>query len=69
MRGPPLCLGRTDVRYLANTIEDMQKLIIGYRDSMRVEIEPGIALTAKTVSDLRALQMWPDGSALNIHRP
>ncbi len=45
----------------------MQKLLIGYRDNMRVEIEPGVALTAKTVADLRALKIWPDGLALNIH--
>ncbi len=34
---------------------------------MRVEIETGVALIAKTVADLRALQMWPGGLALNIH--
>jgi hypothetical protein len=47
--------GRIDVRHPANTIEDMQKLLIGYRDNMRVEIESGVGITAKTVSDLRAL--------------
>ena len=45
----------------------MQKLIVGYRDNMRVEIEPGIAVTASTVADLRALPTWPDGLVLNIH--
>ena len=54
-------------RYLANTIDDMQKLLLGYRDNMRVEIETGVAATAKTVADLRALPTWPDGLALNIH--
>jgi len=55
------------VRYSANTIEDMQNLLLGYRDNMRVEIEPGVPLTAKTVADLRALPTWPDGLVLNIH--
>jgi hypothetical protein len=55
------------VRYTANTIEDMQKLVVSYRDNMRVEIEPGVPITAKTVADLRALPTWPDGMALNIH--
>jgi hypothetical protein len=55
------------VRYTANTIEDMQKLVVGYRDNMRVEIEPGVPVTAKTVADLRALPTWPDGMVLNIH--
>ena len=45
----------------------MQKLLLGYRDNMRVEVETGIAVTAKTVADLRALPDWPDGLALNIH--
>jgi hypothetical protein len=59
---------RTGVpRYLANTIDDMQKLLLGYRDNMRVEIETGVAVTAKTVAELRALPTWPDGLVLNIH--
>ena len=55
------------MRYAANTIEEMQKLLLGYRDNMRVEIESGIAVTAKTVADLRALATWPDGLVLDIH--
>jgi len=58
---------RTGVRYAANTIDEMQKVPFGYRDNMRVEIEPGIAVTASTVADLRALPTWPDGLVLNIH--
>jgi len=58
---------RTGVRYVANTIEEMQKVLFGYRDNMRVEIEPGIAVTASTVADLRALPTWPNGLVLNIH--
>jgi hypothetical protein len=58
---------RTGVRHVANTIEEMQKLLLGYRDNMRVEVETGIAVTAKTVADLRALSAWPDGLVLNIH--
>jgi hypothetical protein len=55
------------VRRAVNTIDEMQKLLLGYRDNMRVEVETGIAVTAKTVADLRALTAWPDGLALNIH--
>ena len=47
--------------------QEMQKLLLGYRDNMRVEVETGIAVTAKTVADLRALSAWPAGLALNIH--
>jgi hypothetical protein len=45
----------------------MKKLLLGYRDNMRVEVETGIAVTAKTVADLRALPTWPDGLVLDIH--
>ena len=55
------------MRYVANTIEEMQKILFGYGDNMRVEIEPGIAVTASTVADLRALPTWPDGLVLDIH--
>jgi divalent metal cation (Fe/Co/Zn/Cd) transporter len=55
------------VRHPANTIEDMKKLLIGYRDNMRVEIESSIAVTAKTVAELRAVPTWPDGLVLDIH--
>ena len=55
------------MRYAANTIEEMQKLLLGYRDNMRVEVEPGVAVTASTVADLRALPVWPEGLVLNIH--
>jgi hypothetical protein len=55
------------MRYSANTIEEMKKLLLGYRDNMRVEVETGVALTAKTVADLRAVTTWPEGLALNIH--
>jgi hypothetical protein len=58
---------RTGVRHAANTIEEMQKLLLGYRDNVRVEVETGIAVTAKTVAGMRALPGWPDGLALNIH--
>ncbi len=52
------------MRYAANTIEEMQKLLRGYRDNMRVEIEAGIAATASTVAELPT---WPNGLILNIH--
>jgi hypothetical protein len=58
---------RTDVRYPANTMEDMRKLLLGYRDNMRVEVESGVAVKAKTVADLRTLPTWPGGLILDIH--
>jgi hypothetical protein len=55
------------LRYPVPTIEEMRKHLISYRDNMRVEVEQGIPVTAKTVADLRALSTWPDGLVLNIH--
>jgi divalent metal cation (Fe/Co/Zn/Cd) transporter len=60
-------MGFNNVRHQANTIEEMKRLLLGYRDNMRVEIESGVAVTAKTVADLRALATWPDGLVLDIH--
>jgi hypothetical protein len=46
-------MGETDMpRYSAETLEAMGKLLLSYRDDMRVEVEQGIAIAAKTVADL-----------------
>ena len=55
------------MRFPAETIEAMRKRLLGYRDNMRVEVEGGIPVTAKTVADLRLLTAWPDGLVLDIH--
>ncbi len=55
----------THVRYPAETIETMR--LLSYRDDMRVEVEHGIPVTAKTVADLRAVATWPDSLTLDIH--
>ena len=55
------------LRYPAATIEEMRKHLFSYRDNMRVEVEQGISVTAKTVADVRALSTWPEGLVLIIH--
>jgi hypothetical protein len=55
------------MRHSANTIEDVKKILLGYRDNMRVDIETDVPISAKTVVDLRGLTTWPDGLVLNIH--
>jgi hypothetical protein len=60
-------LASSALRENGRAIRRQEKILLGYRDNMRVEIETGIAVTAKTVTDLRALTAWPDGLALNIH--
>jgi hypothetical protein len=50
------------VRYPAETIEKMRKHLLSYRDDMRVEVEHGIPVTAKTMAELRGrhLAEWLD---------
>jgi hypothetical protein len=55
------------MRYRAKTIEAMRKHLLSYRDDIRVEVEHGIPVTAKTVADLRAVTTWLTGLVLDIH--
>ena len=55
-------------RYSVETIEAMQKrLPFGYRDNLRVEVESGIPVAARTVAELRALSTWPGHLVLDVH--
>ena len=54
-------------RYSVETIEAMQKLLLSYRDNLRVEVEPGIPVAARTVAELRALSTWPGRLVLDVH--
>jgi len=54
-------------RYTVETVEAMQKLLLSYRDNLRVEVEPGIPVAARTVAELRALSTWPGRLVLDVH--
>ena len=54
-------------RYSVETIEAMQKHLLGYRDNLRVEVEPGIPIIARTVAELRTLATWPGPLVLDVH--
>jgi hypothetical protein len=54
-------------RYSVETIESVQKLLLSYRDNLRVEIEAGVPIVAKTVAQLRALSTWPGPLVLDVH--
>jgi hypothetical protein len=45
----------------------MQNHLLSYRDNLRVEVEPGIPVAARTVAELRALSTWP--GPLGLKRP
>ena len=59
--------------YTPETIEPVCKVLRGLSHRMKVEIEPGIPLAAKTLADLRARATWPPGLRLIVpddpHRP
>ena len=54
-------------RYSVDTIEAMQKLLLSYRDNLKVEVETGVPVIARTVAELRALSTWPGHLVLDIH--
>ena len=54
-------------RYSVETIEAMQKHLLGYRDNLRVEVEAGVPVVARTVAELRSLSTWPGRLVLDVH--
>ena len=54
-------------RCSVETIEAMQKYLLGYRDNLRVEVGPGIPIVARTVAELRTLSTLPDKLVLDVH--
>ena len=53
--------------YTPDTIEAVWKVLRGLNQIMKVEIEPGIPLTTKTVWELRrAHAAWPPGLRLIV---
>jgi hypothetical protein len=54
-------------RYSVETIEAMQKHLLSYRDDLRVEVESGVPVVARTVAELRALSTWSGNLVLDVH--
>ena len=52
--------------YTPETIDDVRLVLRGLNHNMKVEIEPGIPLAAKTVWDLRARDTWSAGLRLIV---
>jgi len=53
-------------QYTPDTIEGLRQVLRGLSHRMKVEIEPGIPLAAKTLADLRARTFWPPGLGLIV---
>ena len=53
------------MRYKAKSIAALQLALGSLPDKMRVEVEPDIEVSAKTVGELRKVTAWPENSAIN----
>jgi hypothetical protein len=52
------------MRYKPKSIAALQLALGGLPDRMRVEVESGIEVRAKTVGDLRKVTVWPENLAI-----
>jgi hypothetical protein len=52
------------MRYKPKSIAALSKALGGLPAQMRVDVEPGIEVRAKTVGDLRKVTVWPDNLAI-----
>ena len=52
------------MRYKPKSTAALQVILGGLPDQMRVEVEPGIGLSAKTVGELRQASTWPGNLAV-----
>jgi hypothetical protein len=48
------------MRYKAKSIAALQLALGSLPDKMRVEVEPDIEVSAKTVGELRKVTAWPE---------
>ena len=48
------------MRYKARSIAALQLALGSLPDKMRVEVDPGIEVSAKTVGELRKIAAWPE---------
>jgi hypothetical protein len=52
------------MRYKPKSISALQLVLGGLPEQMRVEVEPGIEISAKTVGELRKVPVWPENLAI-----
>jgi hypothetical protein len=52
------------MRYKTKSINALQLALGGLPDKMRVEVDSGIEISAKTVRELRKVTVWPENLAI-----
>lgn len=53
------------MRYKAKSVAALQTLLGGWPDQMKVEVDPDIGVSAKTVGELRKVAEWPENLAIS----
>jgi hypothetical protein len=56
------------MRFKAKSIAALEIILHGLPDKMRVLVDPGIGVSAKTVGELRKLTTWPGDIAITTPR-
>jgi hypothetical protein len=54
------------MRYKAKSVAALQMLLGDLPDRMRVDVEPDVGVSAKTVGELRNTTAWPENLAITI---
>jgi hypothetical protein len=54
------------MRYKPKSLAALNIALAGLPQHMRVEVEPGIDIAAKTVGELRKLTAWPGNLAITV---
>ena len=52
------------MHYKAKNVAALKTLLGGWPNRTRVECEPGLGVSARTVGDLRKVTAWPDNLAV-----
>jgi hypothetical protein len=54
------------MHFKAKNVAALQTLLEGWPDGMRVEADPGLGVSAKTVGELRKVSDWPENLAITM---
>lgn len=52
------------MHYKAKSVTALRTLLDGWPKQTRVEVDSGLGVSAKTVGDLRKVEVWPDNLAI-----
>jgi len=60
------------MHFKAKSVAALHILLGGWPDRTRVEVDPGLGVSAKTVGELRKVSVWPENLAITtspLHHP